>query len=103
MTPRLSGLRWLALLLLLACTAQTAVVVVHRPVSAVAGERHDPGTCGMCQLVSQTRAQSCAAPPASIPVPADVVLRLAEIAYAAPGQPAPLGPAPRAPPRSPIA
>jgi hypothetical protein len=108
----LCGLRGLAFLVLLACSTQAAVVVAHHPTSSLASESrggreagtpHDPTTCGVCQAVSQVRAQSCAQPILSIALPARIELELADLAAALPPLRFPIGHASRAPPRAPIA
>ena len=103
--------RLFALLLLLACSTQAALVIAHPPAFTSANERagdhrgapHDPATCGMCQAISQIRAQSCAPPPLSIPLRAEVILDIAEVVVPTATGIASVGPIPRAPPATPIA
>lgn len=102
---------WLATALLIGFWAQAALPAVHPPLPSFlapghdeqAGEEHDPASCDLCKIVSQLRAQVCAAPALCL-ASADKVVTLSSDADLAPAaQPALRGPDARAPPRPSIA
>jgi hypothetical protein len=106
------GLRGLALLMVLACWTQAAVSILHQPHASPVAERrtggdpersHDPATCGLCQALSQVRAQSCVAPLGTIALPPAVVLDVADHVVTAVTPLAPLSQESRAPPSTAIA
>jgi hypothetical protein len=115
MKARLGAGPWLAAALLLAYCTQTAVATSHSPFPSVAdvgheqeadggaGDRHDPASCALCQVVSQLRAYGALLPSLSVPLAEEATQLVDNVPLAQPPQACLRGPTSRAPPHSPSA
>lgn len=115
MKARLGAGPWLAAALLLAYCTQTAVVTLHSPSPCAAdvghkeaadggvGDRHDPASCALCQVVSQLRAYGPLLPSLSVPLTEEPTQLVDNVPLAPQPQACLRGPTSRAPPYSPIA
>jgi hypothetical protein len=107
MVVRAKRTRCLLLLVVVGLAAQAAALAAHHPTFRIVksapngddpGDRHDPGSCNLCQILSQVRAQAPAAAPLALPVVALECIPLALAAHAAPNLLDLSASSPRAPP-----
>ena len=115
MEARLGSGPWLVAALLLAYCTQTAVATLHAPFPSAAdvgheaaadggaGDRHDPASCALCQVVSQLRAYGSLLPSLSVPLTEEATQLVDNVPLAPQPQAYLRGPTSRAPPCSPIA
>lgn len=115
MKARLGAGAWLAATLLLAYCAQVAVATLHSPFPSVAdvgheeaadgepGDRHDPASCALCQVVSQLRDYGPSVPSPHLPLMEEATQLVADVPLPPQPQVCLRGPTSRAPPHSPIA
>ena len=115
MKARLGAGLWLAATLLLAYCTQTAVATLHQPFPSVAdvghekaadgeaGDRHDPASCALCQVVSQLRVYGPLVPSLRVPLTEEATQLVNNVPLAPQPQVWLRGPTPRAPPYFPIA
>jgi hypothetical protein len=107
MVVRAKLTRCLLLLLVVGLAVQAAALAAHHPTFRIVksapngddpGDRHDPSTCNLCQILSEVRAQAPPAAPLALAIVALACTALAPAAPPAPSLPELCASAPRAPP-----